>query len=95
MNRERISNISYTLVNILSFTALVTALSGFSQSVQQDEGASAHIFQIAVVLLAPILLVFLLTTDRSDPSRIAKRLALPGMALLIAFAAVYVMEHYR
>lgn len=95
MNRERISNISYTLVNILSFTALVTVLSGFGQPPQQDEGAGAHIFQIAMMLLVPILLVFLLTTDRSDTSRLAKRLALPAMALVVAFAALYVLEHYR
>ena len=95
MNRERISNISYALVNILSFTAMVTVLSGFGQPAQQDEGTSAHIFQIAIVLLAPILLVFLLTTDRSDLSRVAKRLALPGMALVVAFAGLYYLEHVR
>jgi heme/copper-type cytochrome/quinol oxidase subunit 4 len=95
MDRERISNISLTLVSILSFTALVTVVTGFTQPPQPDEGTAAHIFQIAIVLLVPSLLIFLTTTDRSQPSRIAKRLALPSMALVVAFVALFYLEHSR
>lgn len=95
MDRERISNISLTLVSILSFTALVTVVTGFTQPPQPDEGTAAHIFQISIVLLVASLVVFLWTTDRSQPSRVAKRLALPGMALVVAFVALFYLEHLR
>jgi hypothetical protein len=95
MDRERISNISLTLVSILSFTALVTVVTGFTRPPQPDEATAAHIFQIAMVLLVPSLIAFLSTTDWTQPSRIARRLALPGMALVVAFTALYVLEHHR
>lgn len=93
MNRERIHNISYTLVSIFSFTAMIAAVSGLTQPPQSDEGTGAHIFQIAIVVLIASLLAFLGTADWGQPSRIARRLALPGMALLIAFATVFFLDH--
>jgi hypothetical protein len=95
MNRERINNISITLVNVLSFAAFVIVVTGFNQAPQPDEGAAAHLFQICIVLLVPALLIFLGTTDWNQPSRVARRLALPGMALIVAFAALFYMEHGR
>jgi hypothetical protein len=95
MNRERIHNVSFTLVSVFSFAALVAAVTGLAQPPQPDEGTGAHIFQIAMAIVAASLLGFLATADWSQPSRVLRRLALPGMALVIALAAVFYLEHRR
>ena len=41
-------------------------------------------------------LIFCRTTaDRSQPWRIARTLVLPAVALVLAFGALYYLEHYR
>jgi len=95
MDVQQINRVSGRVILALSLVALFTVLIGYTQPPQPDEGALAHIFQIAIVLLVPLILLFLGTADWKQPLRSARRLALPATALVLAFAALYHLEHYR
>ena len=95
MNGQQINRLSGKLLIVFSLTALLAVLSGYTQPPQPDEGAAAHIFQLSVVVLLPIGLVFLATADWSQPWRSVLRLAFPTGALVLAFGALYYLEHYR
>jgi hypothetical protein len=95
MDGQQINRVSGRVILALSLVALFTVLVGYTQPPQPDEGALAHIFQIAIVLLVPLILLFLGTGDWKQPLRSARRLALPAIALVLAFAALYYLEHYR
>jgi hypothetical protein len=58
-----------------------------------DEGTPAHLFQLAIALLAPAGLAFALTADWDRPLQVAKRLVMPALALIVAFSTLYHMEH--
>lgn len=93
---QTINRISGRIILALSLIALATVLMGYTHPRQPevDEGAGAHIFQIAIVLLAPTILLFLATADWKQPGRSARALAFPAGALVVAFAALYYLEHY-
>jgi hypothetical protein len=74
--------------------ALVTVLTGYAQQPQPDEGTGAHIFQLAVVAVLPTGLLFLATADRRRVKRTVQPLAISGAALVLAFAALFYLEHY-
>jgi uncharacterized membrane protein len=95
MRTQQINRVSSIILIVLSLTALLTVLSGFTQPLQRDEGAAAHIFQLSIVLLVPMSLLFLATADWRLPLRSARPLAFPVAALVFAFAALYYLEHYR
>ena len=95
MNNPRINRIISKIIIVLSVTALLMVLSGYTQPPQTDEGAAAHIFQLAILALVPMVLLFLATADWRQPSRSARPLAFPAAALVFAFAALYYLEHYR
>jgi len=94
MNAGRIHGISRRTVLALSFLVLLTVLPGYLQAPQTDEGTGAHIFQLTIVLLGPALLLFLVTADWLKPQTVARALAPAFLALLLAFAALYYLEHY-
>ena len=79
---------------MLALVALFCVLSGYFQPPQPDEGTAAHVLQLAIAALAAVTLIFLATADWQQPRRSARRLALPAMTLVIAFAAMYYLEHY-
>jgi hypothetical protein len=95
MRAHQLNRISSKVIIVLFLIALLTVLSGYFQPLQPDEGAAAHIFQLTIVALVPTILLFLLTADWKQPWRTARPLALPAAALLLAFAALYYLEHYR
>ena len=95
MSALQINRISGKVIIALSLIALLAVLSGYFQPPQPDEGTAAHIFQLSIVALAPMLLLFLATTDWRRPSRGARPLAFPVATLVVAFAALYYLEHYR
>jgi hypothetical protein len=70
-------------------------LGRFHPSPDGDEGTPAHLFQLALGLLLPTGLVFLVTADWRQPLKVAKRLVLPAVALVLAFTILYYMEHLR
>jgi len=95
MRAQQINSVSGKVLIVLSLIALLTVLSGYTQPPQPDEGAAAHIFQLSIVALVPILLLFLVTADWKQPRRSARPLAIPAIALALAFGALYYLEHYR
>ncbi len=94
MNRRQVNDLSVKAVMVLSALALATVLTGFFQAPQPDEGAAAHIFQLCIVTLLPLLLLFLITGNWQEPVRCLRRLAFPGATLVCAFAALFYLEHY-
>ena len=94
MRERQINRISGKVIIFLSLTALLALLSGHTQPPQPDEGSAAHIFQLSIVALVPMILLFLATADWKQPSRSARPLAFPVAALVVAFAALYYLEHY-
>lgn len=95
MRTQQINRISSRVLIVLPFIAFLTVLTGFTQPPQQDEGARAHIFQLSIVAFVPVLLLFLATADWKQPLRSARPLAVPAAALILAFGALYYLEHYR
>jgi hypothetical protein len=96
MRAQQINRFSGKVLIVLSLIALLAVLSGYSQPPQPDEGTAAHIFQLSVLALVPAIVLFLATADWRQPLRNAARpLAIPVVALVLAFAALYYLEHYR
>jgi hypothetical protein len=95
MHARQINRVSGKAIIVLSVVALFMVLSGYFQPPQPDEGAAAHIFQLCIVGLAPMILVFLATADWTQPLRTVRPLRFPAAALAVAFAALYYLEHYR
>lgn len=93
MDARRINDYSSRGLLVLSLIALATVAIGFTQQPLPDEGTLAHIFQIAIVLLAPTGLVFLATADWERPLEAIRRLVAPGVATVLALAALYYLEH--
>jgi hypothetical protein len=79
----------------LSLTALLLVLIGTTQPPQPDEGALARIFQLIIVVLVPVTLVFASTADWRQPWRSARPLLIASVALTIAFTILYRFEHYQ
>jgi ABC-type uncharacterized transport system permease subunit len=92
---QQINRVSGKILIILSFTALLAVLSGYTHPLEPDEGSAAHIFQLSIVALVPIGLLFLVTADWRQPLRSVRPLAFPAAALVLAFGALYYLEHYR
>ena len=103
MSNQTINRVSGRIVLGLSLFAMVlvggatilTLLGRFNPSPDGDEGTAAHLFQLTIALLLPTGLAFLVTADWRQPLQVAKRLALPAGALLVAFMTLYYMEHLR
>jgi drug/metabolite transporter (DMT)-like permease len=80
----------------LSLFALTLVLIGLSQPHQpppRDEGALAHLFQLSIVGLMPITVLYVATTDWSRPLRSLRLLLISGVALTLAFVLLYRLEH--
>jgi hypothetical protein len=103
MSNQTINRVSGRIVLGLSLFAMflvggatiLTLLGRFNPSPDGDEGTAAHLFQLTIALLLPTGLAFLVTANWRQPLQVAKRLALPAVALVIAFMTLYYMEHLR
>ncbi len=84
----------FAMFLVIGATVLVM-LGLFNPAPGGDEGTAARLFQLAIVLLLPAGLAFLVTADWSRPLAVVKRLVVPGAAVVVAFAVLYVMEHLR
>lgn len=93
MRTQHVKRVSSIAIVVLSLTALVVVLWGYTQPPLPDEGTGAHIFRLAIVGLVPTMLGFLTTADWSQPGRSARPLAVAAAATVLAFAALYVLEH--
>jgi hypothetical protein len=87
---NRLSSVGLVL---LPFTALFVVIWGYTQPPLLDEGTAAHIFQLSVAALIPVTIIFLTTADWSQPRRAARPLALAAPAVVLAFCALYYLEH--
>ena len=103
MRAQQINRVSSIGLIVLSLTAFVTVLLGMvlpavlSRHIpppQPDEGTSAHIFQLSIVALVPVGLLFLATADWTQPVRSVRRLAFPAAAVVLAFGILYYFEKY-
>jgi len=94
MRVQQINRVSTIVLILVSLTALLTVVSGYIRPPQPDD-VREHIFQLSIVALVPVMLLFLATADRSQPLRSARLLAVPAAASAVAFAALYFLEHYR
>jgi len=102
MGDQQLNRVSTLGLMALSGTALLTVFVGLITRViipghklppEPDEGTLAHIFQLSIGLMAPVGVLFLATTDWSQPVRGLRRLVLPAAAVVVAFAVLYYMEH--
>jgi hypothetical protein len=95
MRGQEINRVSGIVLIVLSLTALLDVLLlGYTQPPLSDEGTGAHIFQLSIVALVPTGLLFLTTADWTQPVRTVRRLAFPAAVVVLAFAALYYLEHY-
>jgi hypothetical protein len=92
---QQVNRVSAKVLIVLSLMALLAVLSGYAQPPQTDEGAAAHIFQLAIAALLPMTLLFAATADWKQPLRSWRPLAFAAAALVLAFGALYYLEHYR
>ena len=95
MDGQQINRVSGRVILVLSLMALVTVLIGYTQPPQPDEGALAHIFQLSIMAMVLMIFLFLATADWRQPFKSARPLALPAAALVLAFGALYYLEHFR
>jgi ABC-type uncharacterized transport system permease subunit len=98
MATQQINRLSAKVILVLSVLALLTVLSGYThppQPLEPDEGAAAHIFQLSIVAVALSTLLYLATADWRQPLRSVRPLAFPAAALVLAFGALYYLEHFR
>ncbi len=95
MREQQINRVSGKALIVLSVTALFTVLSGYTQPPQPDEGTATHIFQLSIVSLVPMILLFLATADWKQPLQSVRPLAFSAAALVLAFGSLYYLEHYR
>ena len=95
MYGPQINKVSTVGIVALPLIALLDVLLlGCTRPPLPDEGTGAHIFQLSIAALVPTGLVFLATANWTQPVRIARRLALPAALTVLAFAALYYLEHY-
>jgi hypothetical protein len=80
---------------VLSLTALLAVLSGYALPPQPDEGPPAHIVQLSLVVLVPMLVLFFATADWRQPWRSARPLLVATVAVALAFGTLYYLEQYR
>ena len=95
MRAQQINRASTMALIVLSVTALLDVLTlGYTQPPLPDEGTGAHIFQLAIVALVPTGFLFLATADWTHPVRAVRLLAFPVAVVILAFMALYYLEHY-
>jgi hypothetical protein len=95
MREQKINRLSGIVLIVLPLTALLDVLLlGYTQPPLPDEGTGAHIFQLSMVALVLTGFLFLSKADWTHPLRIVRRLAFPAAVVVLAFAALYYLEHY-
>src|SRR5258708_6129249 len=97
MAGSRINLISGRGLLVLSLVALFTVMIGYINPPQpnEDEGTLAHIFQLTIVAFGATGLVYLASADWRQPLKSMRALIAPAVALVLAFGALYKLEHYR
>jgi hypothetical protein len=99
MQTQQMNRISSKILLCLSLIALIPVgvpfihlAVGHPMALPHDEGALAHIFQLAVVLSGLTLLFCLATTNWKHPAEGLRALAIPVVALALALTGVRLMH---
>lgn len=99
MQTQQMNRISSKILLCLSLIALIPVgvpfihlAVGHPMALPHDEGALAHIFQLAVVLSGLALLFCLATTNWKHPAQGLRALAIPVVALALALTGVRLMH---
>ena len=98
MRVQQINRLSGVLLILLSLTALITAATGLiwpPRLPEPDEGTQAHIFQLSIAALLPVMIVVLGTADWRRPWRSARPVIISVVATVLAFGGLYYLEHFR
>jgi hypothetical protein len=91
---QRINRVSGRALVVSSLIALLAVVSGYLfPGPNGDEGAAAHVFQLAVVMLAPVGALFL-SSASAGWLRTARALAVPAVAVALAFGMLFYLEHH-
>ena len=95
---NRVSSVGLIVLSLLALLpvlvgALIAAFSGPNPFRESDEGTGAHIFQLSIVALVPMTLLFFATADWTQPVRSVRPLAFPAAAVILAFGLLYYFEH--
>src|SRR5437868_2669299 len=80
-------------LSLASVGLIVLHLARYGVTHDTDEGTSAHLFQIFMVLQVPTVGFFALTWLPRAPGPALRVLALQGLGIAAAFASLYYMEH--
>jgi membrane protease YdiL (CAAX protease family) len=91
---QLVNRVSSIFLIVFSLIALLTVASGYVRSPQPAD-AREYIFQLSIVALVPMTLLFLATSDLKQPLRSARPLAFAVATSAVAFAGLYFLEHYR
>jgi hypothetical protein len=97
MNSARVNRISSVVMLVLSLTASVVPwslawLRGFDQPPLEDEGTSAHLFQLSIAALVPVTLIFFATADWARPWPVIRRVAVPAVLVVLSVTALFYYE---
>jgi succinate dehydrogenase hydrophobic anchor subunit len=95
MPAYQINRVTAIVLIALSGLALLDViLLGYLRPPLQDEGTGAHIFQLSLVMMVLVGMLFLATADWTQPAAIVGRLAVPAVIALLALAALFYLENY-
>lgn len=92
MNLELLKKPSALLPILMSLAALCLVLGHvaiYGVVHEEDEGTPAHLFQLLMVVQAPILLFFAAKWLPRAPRKAAPVIAIQALAIIAAFAAVF------
>ena len=97
MHAKQVNQFSAVMLMVFALVALATVVSGYVYPPVPtgDEGIQARVFQLAIVLLLPVGVVFLASAEWTEPAQEMRRLAMPAATVALAFAALYYLEHVR
>src|SRR2546426_592732 len=91
---QRINQISGKNLIVLSLATFVLVVYGDTLPPESDEGGAAHIFQLLVVAWVPTFLLSFTSANWGQPLRRARTMGFSILALVLAFGALYYLEHY-
>jgi len=79
-------------LSLCALTLVLVATQIFGAGHEPDEGTPAHLFQLLMVIQAPIVLFFAVKWLPQDTRQASRVLALQVVAALAALAPVYIMH---
>lgn len=86
------SAVAPVVMSLAALSLVVLHVARYGLVREADEGTSAHLFQLLMVLQMPIIAFFAIKWLPQAPKQAALVLALQLIAAFSAFAALFVME---